>query len=151
MEIETNRLTLKAVTPEIVDIFSGNYELGDHISFYLSQLQNDPSMLGWGVWFVVDKESNTVIGDIGFKGKPNDHHTVDIGYGVHPTYQGKGIATEAVRGLIDWAFQQNVEIVTADCLQDNIPSIKVLEKIGMTKTKTHDDMFYWEIKKIPTT
>jgi ribosomal-protein-alanine N-acetyltransferase len=30
---------------------------------------------------------------------------VEIGYGIDPAYRNRGYMTEAVRGLIDWAFR----------------------------------------------
>uniref|UniRef100_A0A7U3YF72 GCN5-related N-acetyltransferase n=2 Tax=Anoxybacillaceae TaxID=3120669 RepID=A0A7U3YF72_GEOS0 len=99
-----------------------------NIEMYLEQLKRDSSVKGWGVWFVILRENNQVIGDIGFKGKPNDRKTVEIGYGIIPAAQNKGFATEAVQGLIDWAFSSGqVEKVIAECLEDNVASIRVLE------------------------
>lgn len=47
---------------------------------YLKELKEDPSLLGWGVfvWFVIDRGNNTVIGDIGYRGKPNSENTVEM-------------------------------------------------------------------------
>ena len=122
--------------------------MGPHIEMYLEQLKRDSSVKGWGVWFVIRRENNQVIGDIGFKGKPNDRKTVEIGYGIIPAAQNKGFATEAVQALIDWAFSSGqVEKVIAECLEDNVASIRVLEKVGMKRTSAKDGMLYWELEK----
>lgn len=48
--------------------------------------------------------------------------------------------------LIEWAFHQpTVSRVTAECLPDNAPSIRVLEKIGMERVSESQTMIYWEI------
>ena len=39
-----------------------------------------------GAWYVLRKEDDSVLGDIGFKGKPNEDQTVEIGYGFIEKY-----------------------------------------------------------------
>lgn len=114
--------------------------------FSLTEFEKDPSILGWGVWFVRLLETEETIGGIGFKGKPDAEGVVEVGYGIATTAQSKGYATESVQALIDWAFSTNkVTKVKAECLENNFPSIKVLEKIGMKQTGKHDNMLFWEL------
>lgn len=87
----------------------------------------------------------TVIGDIGFIEPPDEEGNVEFGYSIVPEYRGKGYATEAARAMIEWAFKQpGVRRVTADCLNDNYPSIRVLEKAGMRQIEPEDDLLRWE-------
>lgn len=124
-----------------------HYMMGPHIVGFVEQLASDPALLGWGVWLVINREDGQVIGDIGFKGQPVDR-TVEVGYGILPSAQGKGVATEAVRALLEWAFVSGqVDIVKADCTDTNNASIRVLEKLGMTRTAAKDGMLYWEINR----
>jgi len=147
LEINTERLLIVSCTLENYSKLSNQYNMGLHIEMYLEQLKRDSSVEGWGPWFVILRENYQVIGDIGFKGKPNEQRTVEIGYGIIPTTQNKGFATEAVQGLINWAFSSGqVEKVIAECLEDNIASIRVLEKVGMERTYAKDNMLYWELK-----
>ncbi|WP_319003535.1 GNAT family N-acetyltransferase [Bacillus shivajii] len=89
-----------------------------------------------------------MIGDIGFKGKPNSSNTIEVGYGIIPSVQNKGYATEAVKEIINWAFSfSNVKKVVAECEYDNIASIKVLEKLHMTRTESVNNMLKWELKR----
>lgn len=148
LEIYTERLFIVPCTLENYSKLSNQYNMGPHIEMYLEQLKRDSSVKGWGVWFVILRKNHQVIGDIGFKGKPNEQKTVEIGYGIIPTAQNKGFATEAVQGLIDWAFSSGqVEKVIAECLEDNVASIRVLEKVGMERTFAKDEMLYWELEK----
>jgi [ribosomal protein S5]-alanine N-acetyltransferase len=41
----------------------------------------------------------------------------------------------------------SVDKIVAECLEDNIPSIKVLKKLNMTKTGKVNDMLYWQLDK----
>ncbi|MBS4199150.1 GNAT family N-acetyltransferase [Bacillus sp. FJAT-49732] len=125
MELHTQRLKIVPCTDELLSTISTEeYKIGPHIKMFLEKLREDSTELGWGVWLVINKESNTIIGDIGFKGKPNSENTVEVGYGII----NKGFATEALNEIINWAFtHDDVDKVVAECLHDNIPSIKVLE------------------------
>ncbi|WP_259546724.1 GNAT family N-acetyltransferase [Heyndrickxia oleronia] len=149
MELQTERLKIVPCTDELLSTISTEaYEIGPHITMFLEKLREDSTQLGWGVWLVIIKENNTIIGDIGFKGKPNSENTVEVGYGIIPSAQNNGYATEAVNEIINWAFtNDDVDKVVAECLHDNIPSIKVLEKLNMNKIGTVNDMLKWELKK----
>lgn len=149
MELQTERLKIVPCTDDLLSMFSTKeYKIGPHIKMFLEKLREDSTQYGWGVWLVINKENNTIIGDIGFKGKPNSENTVEVGYGIIPSAQNKGFATEAVNEIINWAFtHDDVDKVVAECLHDNIPSIKVLEKLNMNKIGTVNDMLKWELKR----
>ncbi|WP_274310273.1 GNAT family N-acetyltransferase [Solibacillus daqui] len=145
MKIKTDRLLIVPCTAESYNAFSDKYEMGPHIEMHLEELKNDIKSIGWGVWFVIHCDSNLVIGDVGFKGKPNDQKTVEIGYGINSDYQNNGFATEAVNGIKDWALSSNqVDKIVAECAEENVASIRVLEKIGMSRTYSKDGFIYWE-------
>jgi [ribosomal protein S5]-alanine N-acetyltransferase len=60
----------------------------------------------------------------------------EIGYSLYPEFWGHGYAYEAACGMRDWMFRETDEphfIGTADVR--NAASLKVLGKIGMTRTK----------------
>ncbi|MFR3971785.1 MAG: GNAT family N-acetyltransferase [Subdoligranulum sp.] len=62
---------------------------------------------------------------------PAKDRTVEIGYGILPSYEGNGYMTEAVQGMIRWAFaQQDVDFVEAEADPDNRASQRILEKCG---------------------
>ena len=91
---------------------------------------------------IVHSDDNLVIGDAGFKSLPTEFGSVEIGYGIVPTYRNRGFAFEAVSALVDWAFEhEEVREITAECLEDNKASRRVLEKLAMehTGTKSGDE------------
>lgn len=149
LELLTERLKLIPCSDESLSTYSTkDYELGLHIGMYLKELKEDTSVLGWGVWLVIDKQTNKIIGDIGFKGKPNEEKVVEVGYGIIASEQNKGYATEAVKCIIEWAFRSDsVNKIVAECLEDNVASIKVLEKLNMIKTEKINNMLYWQLNK----
>lgn len=86
---------------------------------------------------IIDRAEQVAVGQMGFKGLPDASGMVEIGYGVNPSYPGKGCATEVAAALSDWALEQHgVTRVTAECLDDNSASIRVLEKVGFRRVGT---------------
>ncbi len=99
---------------------------------------------GFGVWIVTLPEAHAAIGTAGFLGPPRDDGSVEMGYGIAASYRGRGYATEAARGLRDWALRRpEVHSVRARSKEENHASIRVLEKIGMHRTGAADGMIAW--------
>ena len=63
-------------------------------------------------------------------------HEADLGYAIMPQAQGKGIASEAVRAVCQYAFEHaGVTAINAYALADNKGSIRILEKTGFVRTQ----------------
>lgn len=83
---------------------------------------------------VVHKETNKTIGGVGIRRTTESSLIADIGYAINPKFQGQGLAVEAGRAMLDFAFKQlDLVLVWATCDCRNIPSYKVMEKIGMRR------------------
>ncbi|PKR77543.1 GNAT family N-acetyltransferase [Halalkalibacillus sediminis] len=149
MQLQTERLKLTPCSEQSLSTYATDeFEIGPHIEMYLEEVKEDASVIGWGVWLVIDKQNNKIIGDLGFKGKPDAEKSVEVGYGITTSEQNKGYATEALKCVFEWAFNFNsVEKIKAECLRDNTASIRVLEKLNMQKSKTDNDMLYWQLNK----
>ncbi|WP_368907835.1 GNAT family N-acetyltransferase [Bacillus wiedmannii] len=149
MKLETERLYIVPCTEESMKVANEQgFNSGPHIVGHVENVKQDAALLSWGAWYVIRKEDNIVLGDIGFKGKPNEKHTVEIGYGFIEKYWNKGYATESVDELIKWAFQTGeVDTIIAETLLENGSSIRVLEKLHMKRVDTTDSMINWKIEK----
>jgi RimJ/RimL family protein N-acetyltransferase len=78
--------------------------------------------------FVIEFEGR-VVGDVGAGRLP------EFGFMVHPDYWGRGIATEASRAFLDYAFEATaVDELTADVDPRNTASLRVLGKLGFVET-----------------
>lgn len=87
--------------------------------------------LGFGMYVVNNKASNTPIGLMGFV-KRETLDAPDIGYAVSETQQGKGYAFEVCSALINYGWSNlGFDKLYGYCLPDNAPSIRILEKLGM--------------------
>ena len=105
----------------------------------LRRLEDAPDQTGWWTWYLVLRKDATggrfLIGSAGFKGKATPDGTVEFGYSVVTQAQGLGYATEAIKGLLSWAFEHpDVSQVIAETLPELTPSIRVLEKSGFVST-----------------
>jgi ribosomal-protein-alanine N-acetyltransferase len=80
------------------------------------------------------KESELLIGGCGIRRETELSQVANLGWGISPEFQGKGYATEAARALIEYGFKKlNLSIIYATCDTRNIPSYKVMEKLGMER------------------
>jgi len=108
----------------------------------------DESQHPWQTyWLVIVSEDNFGAGLAGFKGVPNENGSTEIGYGIDPAYQNKGYTSEAVRALVEWAFQHPFcKVVTATTVE-NPASSRVLEKLGARLVAEDDTSNSWEFIK----
>lgn len=103
--------------------------------FTVERLNEGPGQAGWWSWYFVLLDGGdggrTLVGNGGFKGRPAADGTAELGYSVLEEFQCAGYATEAVGGLLRWAFSHpEVTRVIAETLPPLKPSIRVLEKSG---------------------
>jgi ribosomal-protein-alanine N-acetyltransferase len=90
------------------------------------QAAAEPADEPFGIWLMIERDSNTVVGDIGFMGPP-DGGVVEIGFSVIPDRRRRGYATEAARSLVDWAFSEpRIREVSARTEPENEASARVL-------------------------
>lgn len=86
-------------------------------------------------------ETSEIIGAIGIR--VQKFGKSDIGYWVRKDMWGKGIATEATLGILDFGFNQlGLNKITATCSPDNLGSFRVLEKVGMIREGYLKDDIY---------
>ena len=63
------------------------------------------------------------------------HNTqAELGWVLDPDHTGHGYATEAVRELLRYCFQElGVRRITANCFLDNATSLSLMERVGMRR------------------
>lgn len=121
-------------------------DITEALPFMIAEMEKRPSAPVWD-GIIVHKEDQVIIGDMGFKGPPDVTGRVEIGYSIIPEYRNQGYATEMACHLITWALQQSgVTSVVAECLNNNVGSIKVLEKAGMKRLPPEGDLLKWETR-----
>jgi ribosomal-protein-alanine N-acetyltransferase len=93
----------------------------------------DPESTRWGARLFLLAEPRTLVGWGGFKGPPR-RGVIELGYEVAPQWAGRGLATAAVRALLQEAFAApEVQTVLAHTRAEPGASVRVLEKVGFIR------------------
>lgn len=96
------------------------------------RLRLDPTLQPWWMYLLVHRAEQRLIGLAGFKGRPDEQGSVEIGYSVLESHRGRGLATEAAQALLRFAFgHPKVRRVVALTLPTRTASCRVLEKAGL--------------------
>ncbi len=92
-----------------------------------------------GVILVIERLSDArVIGDLVLFHLDPQAGSAEVGWVVHPEVSRQGLATEAVRALIDTAFSvYGLRRVTARILAGNTRSLALAERVGMRREAHH--------------
>ena len=144
-EIETPRLILRRMTmKDAKDIFeysrdeevachvlwSAQRDIGeakDYCRYMLRRYRADePSS-----WGIIDRQTRHLVGTIGYMDYSMDNASVEIGYSLARWLWNGGYMTEALRAMVQNAFEvMNVEVVAISHFVGNEPSRKVIERAG---------------------
>jgi RimJ/RimL family protein N-acetyltransferase len=96
--------------------------------------QRNPGDPGWFQFALERKDDQQFIGDCGLKTHDTDPRLAQIGYTVARPHWSQGYATEAVRGLIAYAFASfPIHRIIASVDPRHVASVRVLEKAGLVK------------------
>lgn len=85
---------------------------------------------GFGRWAVIDKEKGDFLGWCGLK--KNEEELVDLGFRLFRRAWGHGYATESALASLEYGFGPlGIQEIIGRASQENLASLRVLEKIGM--------------------
>jgi RimJ/RimL family protein N-acetyltransferase len=88
--------------------------------------------------------SDELIGDLYFK-MDEAGKQAEIGYTFDPRFQGQGLATEAVRKLLDYAFREKgLHRIYGITDPRNLPSIKLMRRLGMRQEAHFKDSLWFK-------
>lgn len=150
--IETQRFVLTKMTATDGDKYfrlSNNPNVMKYVTGYsLTRSESDEMLKGFlreygnntylGRYLIEEKENNTLIGTAKLDKIGKE---IEIGYRVLEDQWGKGIATEIASGLIEFATTKlGAATVIAFVNVNNLASIRVLEKAGMTNIEMIEDL-----------
>jgi len=104
----------------------------------LEQVTRDPDCAPWLLRAMVRRETNELVGRIGFHGSPGDNSlgapdALELGYAVEPVFQRQGFAEEAIRGMLAWAARRSVDHFVVSIGENNRPSLALAAKLGFTE------------------
>ena len=109
--------------------------LGDLFAMRIGQATADPASLAWLARAMILTEPATgvrrMVGSVGFHAPPaGTPPWVEVGYHVEPGDRRQGLATEAVRGLLDWAVGHGIHRFRASVAPTNAASLATIAHFG---------------------
>lgn len=153
--LETKRLILRHLLPGDLNSLLALYSDSD-VSRYIPDAprsyEETKEELEWftnghpkhpelGLWATIHKESGEFIGRCGLLPWTIDgHNEVEVAYLISKAYWGQGLGTEAAQAILEYGFNSlHLPRLISLIDEDNLASIKVAEKIGMTFEKEGKD------------
>lgn len=99
---------------------------------------------GFGLWAVILKNTDEMIGQAGLTMQPyKDTEVLEIGYLLKEMFWHYGYASEAANGCKKYAFEQlNRDKVYSIIKSDNYASMKVAKSMGMKKEDEFMTQYY---------
>lgn len=120
---------------ETMYAYNGTYS-GSETQEWLDRQLSRYEKYGFGLWAVVLKETNEMIGQCGLTMQDwNGREVLEIGYLFQRSYWHSGYATEAAKACKEYAFSQlGAEEVCSIIRDTNTASQNVALRNGMTKS-----------------
>lgn len=159
-ELMTDRLLLRNIknsddhlihklrSDEIVNQFVGrdNSSTLEKAQDYIRNIQNLIVNNECIYWIISLKENNDLTGCICLWNFDPENEIVEIGYEMLTEFQGKGIMSEAIKKVIEYAFEDmKAKIITAFPSSANMNSVSILKKLNFELedkkyNNTHDNI-----------
>ncbi len=118
--------------PNVMRYVDGDVESEEecmiNLKYVISQYSDPKKVLS--VWAIVPKDGGELLGTCALVRTKTVN---EIGYRFLEKHWGNGYGTEVTKGLIEYAFEEeNLDKLTAYAVKENTPSIKILEKCGLS-------------------
>lgn len=144
--LETERLLVRESTLSDIPDFYCIYQ-NPSVTAHMEPLYPDPDMekaylqdyirqvygfYGFGIWTVLLKETSKIIGRAGLNIREG-YDLPELGFVIDSAFQGRGLAYEVCSAILEYAHKElDFDCIQAFVQKENIPSIKLLEKLGFT-------------------
>ena len=146
-ERQTTRLLLQQILPEDQSFIFEGLSHPQVIPYYGVQYRTLEEtreqmvyyhqlwLSGRGMWWkLVDKNTGQKVGAAGFNDYNTQHQKCEVGYWLLPQYWGTGLATEALRSVVEFLFKEKkAHRIEALIEQANAGSCRVMERIGFIR------------------
>jgi len=153
MIIETNRLILRELVEEDFEALYAVLADSDIFRHYPYTFDEERvrrwiqinreryRIFGFGLWAVVLKETGEMIGDCGLTFQLiNGQIKPEIGYHIRKDQRRKGYASEAAKGVRDWAFKNTpFNLLYSYMKRANLPSCKTAMAYGCRPVEEYLD------------
>ena len=159
MQLFTERLLLRDITiddKQVIFDYRSDAETNKFQSWIPKTLEDVEGFIqrnskefnqpeSWYQILITDKETKAVIGDIGIHFFENENLQVELGITLNKDFQGKGYATEALKGVINFLFNDlKKHRIMASIDPENIDSLNLMERIGFRKEGHFVKSLFWK-------
>jgi ribosomal-protein-alanine N-acetyltransferase len=94
-------------------------------------------------WGITLKDSDTIIGTIALWRIEKEHYRAELGYTLEAGHQGKGLMSEALAVVLDYAFgKMGLRSIEANINPANTPSKVLLERHGFIREAYFRENYY---------
>ena len=121
----------------------------------MSLLKQQPLLphSGWWLYLFINPELKALVGCGGFKSAPDADGVVEVGCEIAPAFRRQGFATEAMRGLVGYAFTRP-EVSAIDgyskpikCAQSELMRDLGMTRIGEATDKVAGKVWNWRVTR----
>lgn len=160
--LQTPRLILRGLEPsddEVIFQLRSSEEVNRYLErkaaetiedarTHMRRILEGPDLFFWGLEI---RDEKRLIGTICLWNLERDKNTAEIGYELLPSYHGRGLMDEAIKAVVEYAFNtMKLDSITAWTHKENVASFRLLEKNGFTLSKEErgniDPMIVYELK-----
>ena len=160
--LETKRCRLRETTVGDVETFWEMYKVAEltkyteglyptveeEEAYIRDYIRNMYHFYEFGVWTILHKRTGDVLGRAGLSVREG-YEEPELGYVIGATHQRNGYAYEVCRGILNYAAEcLGYTQVGALVHKENRASIGLLEKLGFSYVKAHDDNMDYYMRKI---
>ncbi len=151
--LATHRLQLRGILPHeaanIIEIlmYDGVPATNEAEARHILQKTEADRAKGESVlWGIFLKETGEIVGICSYhRGYPDN--VGEIGYALKAAFRGQGIMTEAVQLVVDFGLNvMKLHNIVAYTTPDNLPSTKVLQRVGFHQVPNSDEQLKFLIK-----
>lgn len=141
---ETPRLSVREITvedvPRLYELYTDSCvtrymeplfaDIRQEIEYTKEYIKNIYGFYGYGMWVIVQKAADQVIGRVGLEYK-EDFDGLELGFMLGKAYQHKGYAYEACAAVIRYGVQElGIRDYRALVHMENMPSRRLCERLG---------------------
>lgn len=125
--------------PAITEYMEGLYpEVEEERQYVRDYIEKVYTFFGFGVWTVIERETGAVIGRAGFSYREGFDEP-ELGFTIGVPWQRRGYAEEVCRAVLAYGWSAlEFQQVQALVEPENIPSIRLCEKLGFRKGEVVD-------------
>lgn len=147
--VKTKRLTIKPLDDRALTALRDRTQDANIRRAYdrrLAACIASPATRHWHTpWVMIATAEDLPVGEVSFRGPPNKHGEVEIGFGIFKRFEGRGYATEAIEAICRWGFSMpGCYFIRATTADGNTASERVLEKCGFHRAARMEGATLWE-------